>query len=123
MGSSSRSGSRGGRHHSRSGGRSTASSGDVSNEIIVNVMAGETRVAILEQDSFNEFHLERDSDQNVTGAVILGRVSRVLPGMQAAFVELGLERAGFLYVVDVVDANNSSSVPCLVRSTSRNEIC
>ena len=103
MGSGSRSGSRGGRHHSRSGGRSASSSAEAANEIIVNVMAGETRVAILEQDTFCEFHLERDTDQNVTGSVILGRVSRVLPGMQAAFVDIGLEKAAFLYAGDYLD--------------------
>ena len=69
-------------------------------------MAGETRVAILEQNTISELHIERESDKSVTGAVVLGRVSRVLPGMQAAFVDIGLEKAAFLYVGDYVDGEN-----------------
>jgi ribonuclease G len=69
-------------------------------EILINVSEGETRVAILEQGSFNELHIERANDRIVTGAVVLGRVTRVLPGMQAAFVDIGLEKAAFLYAGD-----------------------
>jgi ribonuclease G len=72
----------------------------VENEILINVSEGETRVAILEQGSFNELHIERANDRIVTGSVALGRVSRVLPGMQAAFVDIGLEKAAFLYAGD-----------------------
>ena len=68
------------------------------NEIIVNAGPGETRVAILERSSFSEFHLERERVRSVVGNVVKGRVSRVLPGMQAAFVDIGLEKAAFLYV-------------------------
>jgi len=70
------------------------------NEILINVSEGETRVAILEQGSFNELHIERENDRIVTGTVVLGRVTRVLPGMQAAFVDIGLEKAAFLYAGD-----------------------
>ncbi len=70
------------------------------NEILINVSEGETRVAILEQGSFNELHIERENDRIMTGTVVLGRVSRVLPGMQAAFVDIGLEKAAFLYAGD-----------------------
>jgi ribonuclease G len=70
------------------------------NEILINKSEGETRVAVLEQGSFNELHIERDSDRIVTGTVALGRVTRVLPGMQAAFVDIGLEKAAFLYAGD-----------------------
>jgi ribonuclease G len=70
------------------------------NEILINVSEGETRVAILEQGSFNELHIERANDRIVTGTVALGRVTRVLPGMQAAFVDIGLEKAAFLYAGD-----------------------
>jgi ribonuclease G len=73
------------------------------NEILINVSEGETRVAILEQGSFNELHIERENDRIVTGTVTLGRVSRVLPGMQAAFVDIGLEKAAFLYAGDYLD--------------------
>ena len=73
------------------------------NEIIINASAGETRVALLERGTFNELHIERDSDRSVGGMVVLGKVTRVLPGMQAAFVDIGLEKAAFLYVGDYFD--------------------
>ena len=66
------------------------------NEIIINVGAGETRVAILEQQTFAELHIERERERSVAGMVLKGRVTRVLPGMQAAFVDIGLEKAAFL---------------------------
>jgi len=73
------------------------------NEIIINASAGETRVALMERGTFHELHLERESDRSVGGMVVLGRVTRVLPGMQAAFVDIGLEKAAFLYVGDYFD--------------------
>ena len=90
---------------SRSGNR--ASGGGQSstpNEIIVNVAAGETRVALIERNTFSELFIEREREQNVAGMVVKGRVTRVLPGMQAAFVDVGLEKAAFLYVGDYLDA-------------------
>jgi len=75
----------------------------VPNEIIINVSAGETRIAIVEQNTFAELHIERDEDRSVTGMVCKGRITRVLPGMQAAFVDIGLEKAAFLYVGDYLD--------------------
>ncbi len=74
-----------------------------SSEILINAAAGETRVAILEQGNFTELYIERESDRSVAGMVALGRVTRVLPGMQAAFVDIGLEKAAFLYVGDYRD--------------------
>ncbi len=73
------------------------------NEIVVNVDSGETRVALLEQGQFTELHIERARSKSVVGNVVKGRVSRVLPGMQAAFVDIGLEKAAFLYVGDYFD--------------------
>jgi ribonuclease G len=70
------------------------------NEIIINAERGETRVALLERSSFSELHIERDEDKSVVSSVVKGRVSRVLPGMQAAFVDIGLEKAAFLYAGD-----------------------
>jgi len=70
------------------------------NEIIVNAESGETRVALLERSQFTEFHIERTATKDVVGNVVKARVMRVLPGMQAAFVDIGLEKAGFLYVGD-----------------------
>ena len=70
------------------------------NEILVNANAGETRVAILEKGQFAELHIERARARSVVSSVLKGRVTRVLPGMQAAFVNIGLEKAAFLYVGD-----------------------
>ena len=70
------------------------------NEIFVNVGPRETRVAVREADRVVELHIERATDRSVAQGIYKGRVTRVLPGMQAAFVDIGLERAGFLYVSD-----------------------
>lgn len=74
----------------------------MSNEIIMNVTPGETRIARFDRGVLTELSIERDSDLQVAGNIYLGRVTRVLPGMQAAFVDIGLEKAAFLYVADVV---------------------
>jgi ribonuclease G len=76
-------------------------------EMIVSSTDRETRVAILEDDEVVELFIERERQQQVAGNVYKGRVSKVLPGMQSAFVDLGLERDGFLYVSDVVDTLES----------------
>ena len=73
----------------------------MSNEILINVNSGETRVALLEGGILVELYLERSSEQGISGNIYKGRVVRVLPGMQAAFVDIGLEKAAFLYVTDV----------------------
>ncbi len=70
------------------------------NEIFVNVGLRETRVAVREQDQIVELVIEREARRPVVGGIYMGKVTRVLPGMQAAFVDIGLERAGFLYVSD-----------------------
>ena len=70
------------------------------NEILISAEPGETRVAILERSTFAELHLERRDERSVVGSVVKGRVTRVLPGMQAAFVDIGLEKAAFLYAGD-----------------------
>jgi ribonuclease G len=71
-------------------------------EMIISSSAHETRVAILEDDLVAEIFIERERSRGVVGNLYKGRVSKVLPGMQSAFVDLGLERDGFLYVSDVV---------------------
>ncbi len=73
-------------------------------EMIISSTPHETRVAILEDDHVAEVFIERERHRGVVGNLYKGRVSKVLPGMQCAFVDLGLERDGFLYVADVVDA-------------------
>src|SRR6478609_5698636 len=71
-------------------------------EMIISSSAHETRVAILEEDQVAEVFIERERSRGVVGNLYKGRVSKVLPGLQSAFVDLGLERDGFLYVSDVV---------------------
>src|SRR5258706_5439442 len=72
-------------------------------EMIVSSNGHETMVAILEDDLVAEIFVERERHRGVVGNVYKGRVSKVLPGMQSSFIDLGLERDGFLYVADVVD--------------------
>jgi ribonuclease G len=73
------------------------------NEIVINASPGETRVAILEKNQLVDLHIERATTRNVVSNVVKGRVTRVLPGMQAAFVDIGLEKAAFLYAGDYVE--------------------
>ncbi|MEI6128364.1 MAG: Rne/Rng family ribonuclease, partial [Pseudomonadota bacterium] len=70
-------------------------------ELIINVTSLETRIALLENAALAELHIERESDKGIAGNIYKGRVQRVLPGMQAAFVDVGLTRSAFLYVDDV----------------------
>jgi len=70
--------------------------------LLINAAGRETRVALVEQGHIAEFYLERKKDKGVVGNIYKGRVVRVLPGMQAAFVDIGLDKAAFLYVSDVV---------------------
>ena len=70
-------------------------------EILVNHTAHETRIAVVMQGVVQELHLERVSTRGLVGNVYLGKVSRVLPGMQSAFIDIGLERAAFLHVADL----------------------
>lgn len=72
-------------------------------ELIITSNGHQTMAAILEDDSVVEVSVERERQRGVVGNVYKGRVSKVLPGMQSAFVDIGLERDGFLYVSDVVD--------------------
>ena len=72
----------------------------MSKELIVSVTPQETKAAILENDQVIEIHIERDKEHGVVGAICKGRVMKVLPGMQSAFVDIGLERDAFLYVSD-----------------------
>ena len=71
------------------------------NELVVNARPHETRVALIENGVVAELHIERKTGQELMGNIYRGRVVRVLPGMQAAFVDIGLERSAFLYVSDV----------------------
>ncbi|WP_085315627.1 ribonuclease G [Derxia lacustris] len=70
-------------------------------DILINVTPYETRVAIVIQGSVQELHVERGAERGLVGNLYLGRVQRVLPGMQSAFIDIGLERAAFLHVADI----------------------
>ncbi len=71
-------------------------------ELVVSVDVGEQRVAVLEDDKVAEVYLERDESRSIAGNIYKGTVDNVLPGMEAAFVEIGLEKNGFLYVDEIV---------------------
>jgi len=70
-------------------------------EILINVTPQETRVAVIQQGVVQELHVERISGRGLVGNIYLGIVSRVLPGMQSAFIQIGLDRAAFLHVADI----------------------
>ena len=80
----------------------------MSEEILINVTPVETRVALVENGMLQEVYIERSSNRGIVGNIYKGRVVRVLPGMEAAFVDIGLERAAFIHVSDIV----SNSSPC-----------
>ena len=72
-------------------------------ELVINTTSQETRVALLENRHIAELYIERAREKGLVGNIYMGRVARVLPGMQAAFVDIGLDKAAFLYVADVYD--------------------
>ncbi len=76
-------------------------------EILINSRSYEVRIALVESGYLTEFHLQRPTEKGLMGNLYLGRVVRVLPGMQAAFVDIGLERTGFLYVDDALAGHDS----------------
>ena len=71
-------------------------------ELVISVDVAEQRVAVLEDDQVAEVYLERDESRSIAGNIYKGTVDNVLPGMEAAFVEIGLEKNGFLYVDEIV---------------------
>jgi len=73
----------------------------MSEEILINVTPQETRVAVMQQGVAQELHIERGSHLGIVSNVYLGRVKRVLPGMQSAFIDIGMERSAFLHVADI----------------------
>ncbi len=73
----------------------------MTNELVINARPHETRVALVENSIVVELYINRGSEQELMGNIYLGRVVRVLPGMQAAFVDIGIEKPAFLYVTDV----------------------
>ena len=73
----------------------------INEEILVNITPQETRVAVVENGTLQEVCIERQGNRGIVGNIYKGRVNRVLPGMEAAFVDIGLEKAGFLHVSDI----------------------
>lgn len=71
-------------------------------ELLINVTPSETRVALVENGVLQEVHVEREAKRGIVGNIYKGKVSRVLPGMQAAFVDIGLDKAAFLHASDIV---------------------
>lgn len=85
-------------------------SGTKASEILINHSHPETRVALIENGFLQEIHLERVHERGLIGNIYKGKVTRVLPGMQAAFVDIGLEKAGFLHVSDVMTLRKDEQV-------------
>ncbi|GGX13096.1 MULTISPECIES: ribonuclease G [Undibacterium] len=89
----------------------------MSESLLINVTPQETRVALIFQGAVQELHIERTLSRGLVGNIYLGKVVRVLPGMQSAFIDIGLERAAFLHVADIWDARpqghegNPNNVP------------
>ena len=74
----------------------------MSTELLVNVTPSETRVALVDHGMLQEVHIERQAKRGIVGNIYKGKVSRVLPGMQAAFVDIGMDKAAFLHASDIV---------------------
>ena len=84
-------------------------------DILINWSPQETRVAVVENGAVQELHVERALERGLVGNVYLGKVSRVLPGMQSAFIDIGLERAAFLHVADVWQRQEGGEAPMFAR--------
>jgi ribonuclease G len=93
----------------------------MSEDILVNVTPQETRVAIMQQAVVQELHVERSSALGLVGNVYMGRVARVLPGMQSAFIDIGCERAAFLHVADIWEARNHEGIRPIERMLSEGQ--
>ncbi len=90
----------------------------MSAELLINVTPRETRVALIENGILQELFIERANRRGLVGNVYKGRICRVLPGMQAAFVDIGLDRAAFLHASDIATNNTETAVPpSLVENT------
>src|SRR5437773_9651025 len=88
------------RHTGKPASRREAAGDCMSKELFVSSTPHETKVAIVEEDQLTEVYFERENEYTLAGSIYKGRVTRVLPGMQSAFVSIGLERDAFLYVSD-----------------------
>jgi ribonuclease G len=91
----------------------------MSEEILINVTPVETRVAVVENGVLQEVYIERTRSKGIVGNIYKGKVVRVLPGMQAAFVEIGLERTGFIHASDIAALDQESGEHADIRSGIR----
>jgi ribonuclease G len=90
-------------------------------KLVINVSDHETRVALLEDGTIVEVFIERDDDLDIAGNIYKGKVQRVLPGMQAAFVDIGLKQAAFIYVTDVINNNHAGFERLFSNNESEND--
>jgi len=90
-------------------------------EICISSTPHETRLAILEDDQLAEIYYERENEYTLAGSVYKGRVTRVLPGMQSAFVDIGLERDAFLYVTDFLEMEDQEDTDEIERAASKGD--
>ena len=87
-------------------------------EICISSTPHETRLAILEDDQLAEIYYERENEYTLAGSIYNGRVTRVLPGMQSAFVDVGLERDAFLYVTDFLELEDQEEADELEKAAA-----
>lgn len=90
-------------------------------DLVINATPYEIRIALVEHGNLVEFYLERPTEKGLVGNIYRGKVKRVLPGMQAAFVDIGLDRTGFLYVDDVYD--NKAELEKMISKNGNNGCC
>ena len=83
----------------------------MSEDILINFTPAETRVAVMQSGVVQELHIERNASRGIVGNVYLGKVARILPGMQSAFIDVGLDRTAFLHVADIWLARESGESP------------
>src|ERR1700760_972729 len=81
----------------------------MSKEIYISSTPHETRLAIVENDALSEIYYERENEYTLAGSIYNGKVTRVLPGMQSSFVDIGLERDAFLYITDFMEEAGDSA--------------
>ncbi len=94
----------------------------MSTGILINSTSYEVRLALVEDGTLSEFHMQKHTQKGLMGNIYKGKVVRVLPGMQAAFVDIGLERTGFLYVADVYIPSSSSQESSCITDCSNSHI-
>src|SRR5262245_24241425 len=90
-------------------------------ELFVSSTPHETKVGLVEEDQLAEVYLERENEYTLAGSIYKGRVTRVLPGMQSAFVDIGLERDAFLYVTDFLELEDQEDTDEVERAASHGD--